>query len=54
MEDFSLVMLVLLVDACSIIIRISSGEWTTNAKLGLLASHLALISQVLERNRISE
>jgi hypothetical protein len=50
MEDLTLVSLVLMIDMCSVIIRVSSGEWTTGAKLGLLASHLALISQVLRND----
>ena len=55
MEDLTLVSLVLLADICSVIIRVSSGQWTTSAKLGLLASHLALISQVLrnDTNRVA-
>lgn len=46
MQDFYLLLLVLLIDSCSMIIRVSTGEWTTQAKLGLLASHLALLGQL--------
>jgi hypothetical protein len=48
MEDFSLVMLVLFIDITAVVVRISAGEWTIAAKLSLLATHLALISQVLK------
>lgn len=46
MQDFQLLLLVLLIDACAIIIRVSTGKWSTQAKLSLLASHLALLGQV--------
>lgn len=51
METLPLMMLIFIIDLSAIIIRISAGEWTTNAKLGLLTTHLALVSQVLKLER---
>jgi hypothetical protein len=47
LEDHHIIFLVFLVDIASVVIRVSSGVWSTQAKLGLLASHLALLSLAL-------
>lgn len=47
MGDLQFLLLIFILDAAAVIIRISSGSWSTSAKLGLLASHLALLNRVL-------
>lgn len=38
---------VLILDICAVIIRVSSGEWSAQAKLSLLSSHLVLLTDVV-------
>ena len=47
-----IVLLALFLDVMAVVMRWSSGEWTTEAKLNLLSSHFALLGVALDSLRV--